>query len=84
MRDGQAIEINDPQATLHGKRGNLVIAFRIEWTEAGHGYSNGGGTWKVVRGTGAYAHVKGGGRSAHAGAPSGVMSWRAEGFLTAK
>ena len=32
MRDGQAIDINDPQMTLTGKRGTLVVRNRIEWS----------------------------------------------------
>ena len=83
-RDGQAVEINDPLVTLYGKGGSLVIRFRIEWVDAGNGYSAGTGTWRVVRGTGAYAGFTGGGRSAHAWLPTGPVSWRAEGFIIPK
>jgi hypothetical protein len=38
-RDGQKAEINDPIATLTGKHGTLVIRFRIEWLDAGRGYT---------------------------------------------
>jgi hypothetical protein len=81
MRDGQSIEINDVTATFDGAHGTLTTRFRIEWTEAGHGYSIGSGTWKVVRGTGDYEHVTGGGRSASAWPPNGAVSWRAEGLV---
>jgi hypothetical protein len=79
-RDGQKIEIDNPLATWVGKHGKLVIRFRIEWVDAGNGYGVGTGTWKVVRGTGAYRGVRGGGRSAHAWLPRGPVSWRADGF----
>jgi hypothetical protein len=81
VRDGQRIEINDPLETLTGKRGSFAIRYRIEWVDAGNGYTVGTGTWKVVRGTGAYKHVAGGGRSAHAWLPRGFVSGRADGYL---
>jgi opacity protein-like surface antigen len=81
-RDGQTIEIDDPLSTYEGARGTLTVRYRIEWADAGNGYAVGTGTWKVVRGTGAYVHVNGGGRSAHAWLPRGFVSARAEGFLT--
>ena len=39
------------------------------------------GTWEVVRGTGVYAGVTGGGRSAHAGVGSNWFAQQ-EGYLT--
>jgi hypothetical protein len=83
-RDGQTIEINDPLTTFTGKRGTLVVRYRIEWVDAGHGYTIGTATWKVLRGTGVYAQLTGGGRSAHAWPPGGYASGRAEGFLTSR
>ena len=71
MRDGQRIEVHPATWTLVGKRGRLVIRERSEWVSAvrnDSGYPQvGTGTWKVVRGTGQYAGVTGGGRSGHAG-----------------
>jgi hypothetical protein len=81
MRDGQRVEINDPIATYTGKRGTLVVRHRIEWVNAGNGYTVGTGTWTIVRGTRAYAHVTGGGRSAYSWLPRGFVSARAEGFV---
>jgi hypothetical protein len=83
MRDGQRIEVNDPLATFTGQRGTIEIRYRIEWVDAGNGYSVGTGTWRVVRGTGVYAHLTGSGRSAHSWPPAGFASGRAEGFVTA-
>ena len=36
---------------------------RTEYVDGGNGYHVGTGTWKVVRGTGQYAQIAGGGRS---------------------
>jgi hypothetical protein len=83
-RGGQKIEINDPLATLTGKRGTLEIRNRIEWLDAGHGYSIGTSRWHVVRGTGAYAHVTGSGRGAESWPPGGFASARLDGFLISR
>ena len=64
MRDGQAIDINDPQMTLTGKRGTLVARNRIELVDLPDGWAVFTGTWKVIRGTGDYAGLSGGGRGA--------------------
>ena len=75
MRDGQQVTIYPPVVwTLTGKLGNLVLRERTEWTDLGQDVNRDGdgdaiatGTWKVVRGTGAYAGISGGGRSSHLG-----------------
>jgi hypothetical protein len=82
VRDGQTIDINEVNVALTGARGTMTIHFHIEWVNAGGHYIVGTGTWKVLGGTGAYAHIAGGGRSAHAWLPRGPVSWRAEGFLS--
>jgi hypothetical protein len=81
MRDGQRITIAFGTSTYKGRQGNLTTRFRIEWVEAGNGYHVGAGTWKVVRGTGQYAQITGGGRGGHVYLDSGPWSGRAEGFL---
>jgi hypothetical protein len=83
-RAGQEIEINDPLKTFYGKRGQLVYRARIEWVDAGNGYSVGTGTWRIVGGTGAYSHLEGGGRLALSWPPAGLASWRAEGLVHVK
>jgi len=67
-----------------GKRGKLVLRSQFTWIEAGGPYNIAIGTWKVVRGTGQYAGVTGGGRSAQVGDGSDVL-WvaRYQGFMTA-
>jgi hypothetical protein len=80
-RDGQRVEVNNPVATLTGKRGTLVLRWRIEWLDAGNGYTIGASTWKVVRGTGVYDGISGSGRGAASWLPRGPVTFRAEGFL---
>lgn len=89
MRQGQQISIVNLTYTLSGKQGNVTIQERNEWVDVsqknarGFDYRPGVaiGTWKVIGGTGVYAKVVGGGRSAHAGMGK---QWfiRLEGYLT--
>jgi hypothetical protein len=60
-RDGGRVGITTWVITFEGKRGTLVIRERTEGVEAGNGFHASIGTWKVVRGTGQYARVTGGG-----------------------
>jgi hypothetical protein len=83
MRDGQAIDIENPQMTLTGKRGTLVVRNRIEWVDLPDGWAVMTGTWKVISGTGAYAGLSGGGRGAAVAPANGHGKSRFEGFLTA-
>jgi hypothetical protein len=83
LRDGQRVSIYDPIVeTLEGKRGTLTIRSRIEYVDAGSGYHVGTGTWKVVRGTGQYAGITGGGRRGDVYLDRGPWSGNNEGFLT--
>jgi hypothetical protein len=84
MRAGQRVAIDNGVETLKGKRGSLRTRFRIEWVEAGNGYFVGDGTWKVVRGTGQYAEIAGGGRGGHVWLERGRGPWssRLEGVLS--
>jgi len=82
--DGQKVEVNDPTLTLTGGQGTLVLKLEIDWVDAGNDYSVGTGTWKVVSGSGGYAHVKGGGRAAHLWIGQSPTSWRLEGYLSQK
>jgi len=84
LRDGQSVLVNDPRATFTGKRGTLVLRLRIEWLDAGNGYTVGVSTWRVVGGTGAYKDVTGSGRGAGAWLPRGPVSFRDEGYLSSK
>jgi hypothetical protein len=88
MRDGQEIDIYTGRWKFTGKRGSLVFRERNEWVDLGQDLNRDGsedgiavGTWTVVRGTGTYAGITGGGRSAHLG-QGRVWVMRYEGFLT--
>jgi hypothetical protein len=82
MRGGQAIELNNPQMTLTGKRGTLVARNRIGWVDIPDGWAVFTGTWKVISGTGDYAGLSGVGRGAGAMLPNGIGKSRFEGFLS--
>jgi hypothetical protein len=62
MRDGQRVTVQNYVTTRTGKRGSFVVSARMEYVDAGSGYLAGTNTWKVVRGTGQYAQITGGGR----------------------
>ena len=83
MRDGQLTERYRLVYTLEGKHGTLVTQERNDWLNTGGPYVA-VGTWKVLRGTGQYAKVRGGGRDAGAGLDQGNGDWYSaqEGFLT--
>lgn len=83
MRDGQKVDIDNRLSTMTGRRGTLVLRWRVEWIDAGNGYTVGTGTWRVVRGNGAYQGISGGGRGAASWLPRGPVTFRAEGFLRA-
>lgn len=84
MREGQRVSMYDGVVTLKGKAGRLVIRYRSNYVDAGNGYHVGTGTWKVVRGTGRYAGVTGGGRTGDVWLDRGPWSSRSEGFLTVR
>jgi hypothetical protein len=83
-RDGQRADIVTWVTTCKGKRGTFVLRVRIEHIDAGNGFHIGTGTWRFVRGTGAYAGITGGGRVANAWVDHGsrALSERYDGFLT--
>ena len=83
-REGQRVTVTGGVETLRGERGTLEVRFRIDWVRAGNGYRVGTGTWKIVRGTGRYAEITGGGRRGDMWRDRGRGPWsgRAEGYLT--
>ena len=83
-RDGQSIEINNPQMTLTGKRGTIVARNQIGWIDIPDGWGVFTGTWKVVRGTGAYAGLAGGGRGAGVMLANSDTKATFDGFLNPK
>ena len=85
LREGQKVWTCSPVTwTLSGKRGTLTIREKNEWVDPGNDKSGchiAFGTWKVVRGTGQYAGIAGGGRSAN---EAHCNEWyaRQEGFVS--
>ena len=82
IRQGQTVEVYDQLATFKGKLGTLVTRYRSEYVDAGNGYHVSADTWKVVRGTGQYDGVTGGGRGGSVALDRGPWSSQIEGFLT--
>jgi hypothetical protein len=81
QRDGQAIETDNPLVTFEGKHGTFVWREQIDWIDLEKGYAIGTGTWKILRGTGAYAHLEGHGRVAIVDANHQGVADRAEGLV---
>lgn len=88
VREGQTVEIYHNVWTFTGNGGSLVIREQTEAVELGQDLDHNAfqdgiaiGRWKVVRGTGDYAGIAGGGRSAHFYQGSRWVA-RFEGFLT--
>jgi hypothetical protein len=82
QRDGQAIEIDKPVLeTFKGKHGTFVWRAQVVWIDLEKGYSIGTGTWKILRGTGAYAHLEGHGRMAFVDVNQQGVTDRAEGLV---
>ncbi len=82
MRDGETVDVNNPQMTLTGKRGTLVARNEIGYVDLPDGWAVFTGTWTVIRGTGQYAALSGGGRGAGTAPPNGSTKARFEGFLS--
>ena len=70
--------------TLTGKRGTLVVRNQIGWVDIPDGWAVFTGTWKVIRGTGDYAGLAGGGRGAGVMLANGNAKSRFDGFLSPK
>ena len=83
VRAGQKLDIGNPKMTLAGKRGTIVTRNRIVWMTVPKGaiYT---GTWKVIRATGAYAGLTGGGLAAGVQSADGDVNARFTGFLGTK
>jgi hypothetical protein len=83
-QDGQLLDVDNPLATFVGKNGTLVWRERITWVDLANGYSIATGTWRIVRGTGAYEHATGQGHLAFVStAGTRILSYRAVGLVAA-
>ena len=65
-----------------GKRGTFDTHQTLVSTDVGSRYSADIGTWKLMKGTGAYKGVTGGGRFAAVGLPGGTVIINQEGWVT--
>jgi hypothetical protein len=84
LRNGQGIAVYVAAAVLSGKRGTFTLRWRGEFVGAGGGNTIGTGTWSIVRGTGAYVGVTGGGRlGCVVFTQRSDTTMQLEGFLTA-
>jgi hypothetical protein len=82
VRDGEQAElITGHVMTLVGKNGTLVASSRMEAVDATDGFGVVTGTWKLLRGTGDYAGLRGGGRVTVVVLPNGTWKWRRSGLL---
>ena len=85
VRQGESAKIVTWVTTAKGKQGSFVLRVRIEHVDAGNGFHIGTGTWRFVRGAGAYADATGGGRVSNAWSEtSSRWSERRTGFLTVR
>jgi hypothetical protein len=82
-RDGQSIEIDNPKLTFEGERGTFRWRALVMFVDLDNNYTVANATWKIVRGTGAYAHLKGHGRQAFVQRTSGTnaLADEAEGVV---
>jgi len=81
-RAGESVEIDNPQITLAGKRGTIVARNRIEFVDIPGGEAVFTGTWRVIRATGAYSGLVGGGRVAGVQDANGSAKAVFQGFLS--
>lgn len=79
---GQRVDRFRATTTLTSKRGTLVLRLQEDFVSAGYDYQVATGTWSVVTGTGQYAGLAGGGRSALVSLPAGRFGYAShEGFV---
>jgi len=82
QQDGEQLDVDNPLATFVGKRGSLVWREQITWVSLANGYSIATGTWRIVRGRGAYQNLTGHGHVAFiSNANNTVLSYRAVGLV---
>jgi hypothetical protein len=81
--EGQRVDRFRGKARLASSLGTLAVRVQVDFVSAGSGYQVGSGTWSVVSGTGQYAGLAGGGRSALVNPVSGGFGFaRYEGLVS--
>ena len=81
VRNGESIDRNNPRMTLTGKQGTLVARNLIDFVDLPDSWAIFTGTWTVVRGSGTYAGLAGGGRGAGVSLADGESKAQFEGYL---
>ena len=82
LRSGQTVARYSGVDVLKGKHGTLRIPNTTATVDVGGSYRVGTGAWSISGGTGAYASLRGGGRSAVGGPPQGTVFTRYEGYVS--
>jgi hypothetical protein len=80
-KNGQEVTVITGTDTYQGAKGTLVVSQIIEAAKAGGNYDINTGTWRVIKGTGAYEGYAGGGTFTAVGLPNGTLLFREEGYL---
>ena len=82
-RDGQTASIDDPTLTFTSKRGTFTWHAKVTFVDLDNDYTVATAVWKIVSGTGAYAHLEGHGRQAFVARTNGNHNWadKAEGLM---
>jgi len=80
-QDGGQLDVNNPLATFVGNRGTLIWRERITWFDVTNGYSVASGTWRIVRGSGAYQHLSGQGHLVFVMRGGDRLTYRAVGLV---
>jgi len=80
IRRGQSVTTYKGVDTLKGKHGTLRIPNVTFAVDAGSGYGTATQTWSIAGGSGAYAHLSGGGAGANVATPKGIVFGRYEGY----
>jgi hypothetical protein len=84
VRAGRRLEVTNPRLTFTGVNGTLNLQTRIEWVGISDGWGVFAGTWKVLRGSEAYAGLSGEGRVSGVMTASGYVRAHFFGFLMPK
>jgi len=81
--DGQSATVDDPTLTFKGKRGTFTWHAKVTFIDLDNDYTVATAVWKIVKGTGAYAHLEGHGRQAFVSKTdgNGNLADKAEGLM---
>jgi hypothetical protein len=64
IRDGQSASLGNPKLTFDGTHGTFTWRGHLRFVDLDNDYTVVTARWKILRGTGAYAHLEGHGRQA--------------------